>query len=468
VLASPVNLVRMTGAGDGGSMHAGKNRRTRRSALLMGALVTAVFAMTACVEKTEIVQPSSTTSAPAQAGTKADGPTVVSQFPGVETSFGKLPAEARAAGTDNPIIVGMINQENTPLGSFPELRLAAAAAVKWINAELGGVGGRPIQFEPCVTTFSVEKSQACAQELVQKGAVAVTGGIDVSSKGSIPILEQNQVPLIGGVPVNDEEMQSPISFQFSGGSPGAMAAFADYAAKTQKAKKVVVIYGDYAPIHDAAVNYGSAVLRRLGVDDVTEIAYPVLSTDFLPTMTKAKQLEPDAIFLAAADTACAPAMKTAYDLGITAKMYLVGACAAPAIAEQIGEAAVAGRIFNIEGPLTESGPPEAAIYGAALAKYGPPELPIASAGTVSFRNIMNLYALMTELGPDNISRPSLLAQARSAVNHPSFNGHAYTCDGKQVPNLPALCAPQEILVEHKDGGLSQLSDWIDIPALLQG
>ena len=271
------------------------------------------------------------------------------------------------------------------------------------------------------------------------------------------------------MPVNNDEMTSPISFQFSGGSPGAMAAFADYAANTQHAKKVVVIYGDYAPIKEAAVNYGSAVLKRLGVTDVTEIAYPVTSTDFLPTLTKAKQLEPDAIFLAAADTACAPAMKTAYDLGITAKMYLVGACAAPAIADQIGEAAVAGRIFNIEGPLRVD---RAAGGRASTAPRWPstatPELPIASAGTIGFRDVMNLYAMMLELGPGP-HLPGVAARpARAAVDHPSFNGHNYTCDGKQVPDLPALCAPQEILVEHRDGTLAQLTDWIDVPALLQG
>jgi len=377
-----------------------------------------------------------------------------------------MPKTAVVAGTENPIVVGMINQENTPLGSFPELRLAADAAVKFINNELGGVDGRPIQFEPCISTFSVEKSQACAQELVQKGAVTVTGGIDISSNGSIPILEQNQVPMIGGVPVNNDEMISPISFQFSGGSPGAMVAFAHYAAETQGAKKVAVIYGDYPPIKLAAVDYGVAELNRLGVTDVTEIAYPILSTDFLPVLTRAQENHPDAIILSAADTACAPAMRTAKDLGITATMYLVGACAAPSIADEIGEAAVAGRIFNVEGPITVDHNVDAQIYGAAVAKYGDPSLPAASAGTVSFRNIMNIYSLMKDLGPNNISRQSLLGAVRAAVDRPSFNGHAYTCDGKQVPNLPALCAPQEILAIHENGTLRQLTDWIDVPAIL--
>jgi len=442
----------------------GRHRLTAGVVLVVLALV--ALTLTGCVEKTEVVQaPSDTTAAPSQAGSATDGPTVVSQFPGAQTSAGTFPEAPVAAGSADPIVVGMINQENTPLGSFPELRLAADAAVQFINAELGGVDGRPIQFEPCITTFSVEKSQACAQDLVQKGAVAVTNGIDISSNGSIPILEQNQVPMIGGVPVNNDEMQSPISFQFSGGSPGAMVAFANYAATVQHAHKVAMIYGDYASIKEAALDYGVAELQRQGVTDITEVPYPITSTDFLPVLTKANENHPDAIILVAADTACAPAMKTAKDLGITATMYLVGSCAAPTIAEEIGEDAVAGRIFNVEGPITGADV-DTKVYGAALAKYGDPDLPLASAGTVSFRNIMNLWSLMKQVGGDKVSKETLLATVRAARDHPSFGGHPYTCDGQQVPNLPALCAPQQILVVHEDGGLQQLTDWIDVPALL--
>ena len=71
-----------------------------------------------------------------------------------------------------------------------------------INEELGGVGVLPIELVSCITTFSVEQSQACAQQMVQSGAVAVIGGIDVTSNGSIPVLEQNGIPYIGGIPVN--------------------------------------------------------------------------------------------------------------------------------------------------------------------------------------------------------------------------------------------------------------------------
>jgi len=416
-----------------------------------------------CVEKIDQTATVGTDDTALPTSGSATAP-VVEQFAGERTAFGVVPAEPIEA-TGEPIRIGMINQENTPLGSFPELRLGVEAAVEFINTELGGVGGRPLELVTCVTTFSVEQSQACAQQMVQNDVVAVVGGIDITSNGSIPILEQNQIPYIGGIPVNFDEMRSPISFQFSGGAPGAMVAFADYAARVQGAKRVAIAYGEYQSIEAAALDYGAETLKRMGVTDVVEVPFPVTTTDFLPVLTKANEGNPDAIFLAAADSACAPAMKTAQDLGITAKLYLVGACAAPGIADQVGQEAVEGRIFNVEGPVSQNDR-EGQLYFAVLARYGDPSLEGASAATVSFRGAMNLYALLDDLGPDDISRAALLDRVRSTRNQPSFDGHDYTCDGQQVPDLPALCSPQQILVVRKGANLEPITDWIDVPAIL--
>jgi branched-chain amino acid transport system substrate-binding protein len=438
--------------------------RVPSKAWVAAALATVAALTTGgCVEKVDQVE-SSPTSVTAEGPTTSTG-AVVESFAGERMSFGIVPSQpVRAEG--EPILVGMINQEDTPLGSFPELRLGAEAAVRFINEELGGVGGRPIELVPCITSFSVEKSQACAQSLVQRGVVAVAGGIDITSNGSIPILEQNNMPYVGGIPVNFDEMRSPISFQFSGGAPGAFVAFADYAATVQRAQRVAVVYADYQSIKAGAIDYGVATLRNAGVTDITEVAFPITTTDFVPVIRKAAESNPDAIFLGAADTACAPAMKTAHELGLSAKLYLVGACAAPGIAEQVGEAAVAGRIFNVEGPVG-GGDREGPLYFEVIERHGDPELPAQSAATVTFRSMMNLYALLDEIGPD-VSSEDVLDLVRSARNRPSFNGHAYTCDGQQVPDLPALCAPQQVLVERSEGTITALTDWIDVPSILRG
>ena len=436
-----------------------------------------VLTLTACVEKVEQVEAPAATgvdggdaanadlAADLMGGDLAGGLPVVERFPGADVSFGTLPDAPEAADPDaEPIKIGMINQEDTPLGSFPELRLADEAGVAFINTELGGVGGRPIELVPCITTFSPEKSQACAQQLVQDGVVAVLGGIDITSTGSIPVLDQNAMPYVGGIPINADEMTSPYSFQFGGGTPGAFVAFAEHAAD-EGAQKVAVAYADFGPIKSAAVDYGVGVLEARGVTDVVEIPFPITTTDFLPVLTAAAEGDPDAIFLVAADSACAPAMTTAADLGITADLYLVGACAAPTIADEVGEAAVEGRIFNIEGPISGEDV-EGQVYLAVVGTYGDPDLAAAGAGTVSFRSLMNLYALLEELGPDDISPASITEALRATEDQPSFNGHAYTCDGRQIPALPAMCSPQEILVVRRDGALAPLTDWIDVPAIV--
>jgi branched-chain amino acid transport system substrate-binding protein len=454
-------------------------RGSGRIVLLALALLTCVALLSGCVERVEIVQGGSGGTGPNGTGLgdaaaranvvggqdKSDG-SVVAKYAGTKMSFGTVPAQAQKAGGGDPIRIGMINQENTPLGSFPELRLGAQAAVDFINAELGGVDGRPVELIPCITTFSVEKSRACAQELVAKDVDVVTGGIDITSNGSIPVLEQNKMPYVGGIPINFDEMRSPISFQFSGGVPGAFTAFAYDAATRLKAKKVAVTYGDYASIKSAGVDYGVGTLKKLGVTDVADLPFPITTTDFLPVLTKANEGNPDAIFLGAADTSCAPAMKTAKELGIQAKLYLVGSCLAPSIPAQIGEEAVEGRIFNIEGPKGNDDP-EAKIYFDIVAKYGDPQLPAASSATISFRDVLNIYAALKEIGPANVSPESIIDFFRKAKDRPSFTGHPYTCDGRQIPDLPALCAPQQLLVERRNKSIVPLGDWVDIPALVK-
>ncbi len=439
----------------------------RRANRCLAVLCAAALLLTAaCTEERRADSTASTSgdgessNMDVQGGSQADADAVVVRHAGEEASFGVV-ADAPVVAEGDPIKIGMINQEDTPLGSFPELRLGAQAAVDFINAELGGVGGRPIELIPCTTQFNPEQSKACAQELVQEDVIAVAGGIDVTSNGSIPVLEQNGIPYVGGVPVNLDEMQSPISFQFSGGMAGAFVGFAKHAADNG-AKKVVVVYTDYPPIKVAA-DYGTGALRELGVTDIVEIPFDVLTTDFLPVVTKAASEDADAIFFAAADSGCAPVMKTAHDLGVEAQMYLVGACAAPGIAEEIGEDAVIGSIFNVEGPIEPN--TDTKIYGDAVAKYGDPDLPAASAATVSFRSMMNLWMALDEVGPD-VTSETLVEQFRNSVDHPSFTGHPFTCDGEQMPGLLAMCAPHQILVLRTAEGLEQETDWIDVPAIV--
>ena len=67
-----------------------------------------------------------------------------------------------------------------------------------------------------------------------------------------------------------------------------------------------------------------------------------------------------------------------------------------------------------------------------------------------------------ELGIDPESVTTALC---SQVDATSFMGHPYTCDGRQLEGLPAMCSPQQILAELRDGQLEQIGTWVDVGAI---
>lgn len=362
-----------------------------------------------------------------------------------------------------PIKLGMINQENTAAGSFPELSQAVNAAVEFVNGELGGIDGRPIEVEVCNTEFSPAGSTACAQQFVEAEVPAVLGGIDVFGN-AIDVLEANGIPYIGGIPVSTQSMTSPISFQWSGGTWGAVVAFAHYAATELDAKSAAIVYGDFGPIADSAA-YGESVFASHDV--ATQLVpFPITATDVSSPLQAAAATDPDALIVLAADTSCKPALEGVQSLGIEAQAFYVGACAAPEIISDVDPAATNGAIFNVESPL-DGANPDFDLYRAVIAAYGDGLDPVG-AGTVSFKAFMNLYMVLSELGGDGITSESIIAALEAKVDAPSFMGHDYTCDHEQFDGLPAACSPQQILGEMNDGTLTQLGDWIDVGAIYQG
>ncbi len=375
-----------------------------------------------------------------------------------KSTLGDLVPDEPTKATGKPIELGMINQENTPAGSYPELSQAVAAGTRFINEELGGVHGRPIEVDVCNTEFSAEGSTSCGQKYVEAKVPAVLGGIDVFGNG-IETLADNGIPYIGGIPISFASVKSPNSFQWSGGTWGAAVAFSWYAAEELHAKKVSIVYGDFGSITHSAEDAQRVLESRKVAAQM--VPYPIMATDISSALNAAAATKPDALLILAADTGCKAGFDGISSLGIEAATFYVGACAAPSIIDEAGPAKTNGAIFNVEGPVGRTPPnPDFVLYSAVIEKYGNGLDPVG-AGTVSFRSLMNLYMILD--GIDGEITPKAITDAlKSQVDAPSFSGHPYTCDGKQYPGLPAMCSPQQVLAQMKDGTLSQLGDWIDV------
>lgn len=394
---------------------------------------------------------------------------VVSLYAGQQWFLGEVPRTASAVDDSKaPIKVGFINIDSGPIAASPELHQATDAAVAFINAELGGVDGHRIELIACESDLGVDKAQACARKMVQENVVAVLNGLNLSAGAATKILEENEIPWVGGIPLDEAEMRSPIAFHFSGGSPGAFVAFADHAAHQLKAERVAVIYTNVPQVATPIKDYGISLLESFGVE-VTELPFDLLG-DPTTAVNKAAASDPDALIVGAADTGCPKIMQAIADLEMKAAVYMVGSCADRKWVDQVGADKVIGTMFNVENRIDQSASKSAdtEIYNEAITKYGK-GVNALGAATVSFKSAMNLYSVML----DQTGLPTaagIITTFRAARDRPSFDGHPYTCDGKQVPGLPSLCAAHAVLIRMDGAGLtdySEVSDgWIDVPKIL--
>lgn len=426
----------------------------RRLAVVAGAI--ALVALAACSEPLPKESATPTTTLPGSDGC-ADEASVLACTPKGTMLDSFLPAKPTKA-TGTPIKIGTINQDTGAAGAFPELTAADRTAIDFINNELNGVDGHPIELVTCDTQFSPDLSQACAQQMVAENVDAVVGGIDVWGTG-ITTLENNGIPYVGGIPVSLQAARSPVSFQFSGGIWGAVLGHGEYALREHGAKRIAIIAADFGPITDAA-KLGQRVLEQRGVD-TTLISVAAINADMVQALNTAAQSDPDAIIALTADSGCKPTMLTAQQLGLKVPILYTGACAAPKIVDSVNGAAD-GAVFNLEADL-DPGNPDNVLYQLISARYGTKYgYERLSAGTVSFRAMMNLYAVLRTIGGDDVTRERVLEAFRSGRNHASFFGHPYTCDGHQLEGYPAMCSPQQSLGRLNGGAVTAVTGWLDV------
>jgi branched-chain amino acid transport system substrate-binding protein len=380
-----------------------------------------------------------------------------------------LPSGAKKRAALAPIVIGMINQENTPAGSFPENSQAAKAAVAYIDKELNGFEGHPLKLVLCTTVGTPESATTCANKLAAMKPLFITSGVDFGTVASMPILQAAGIPYIGGVPLLAPELTSPNAYFFIGGSAAAFPAEAVYLARDLKAKKVNIIYTDNAAGAAAAGVFGKNIMVTLGMDanNIKLIPEKADAADFTPSMTAANANSPDAILILFAAQGCSRAMQAKQSLGVKAKMFYPGSCADKTVLAA-GGAGANGAYFNSETRLfTDTSSKEVVLYRAKLAKYGGKNPVYSNFSQDSFAAIMNTYELFKEIGYAKLNSKSLVAKLKSTVNHHNFMGFPYSCNGKRSP-FPSVCNAHVRMVQYQDGKFKDVAGkWISGATLIK-
>ncbi len=407
-----------------------------------------------------------------------DGDDAMAEDDGGEPAAGGDLADRYAPqgeATGEPIKVGFQNPEGDPAGSFPEYSEGARAAVAFINAELGGLGGRPIELDVCVMAITPDDSQRCANELSADGVELAMSSLNFFGN-HFPIYQGSEIPVVVGTPitVGDFTSEGVFSVGAGGGCLGTHTAMVMTATQIVpeiegvEPNRISVPWADTPP---GVVCYYDLEAKPLDVlngsvpgdselagtlPELEHIGVPVLpgSADVTAQATEVLDFDPDVIMYSAQGADCWTFVDAMGRLGWSSDetpLVLSGACIDFTAMEQAGELAegiyfvgspgqVTGDLETIEGDQDLL---DATIYQTKAIEYGMSEDDLFKGfGTQGWSLFMNTWLRAQEIvaAGGEVTGQSLADAFAATDDSPAFGSPTISCAQAPEPYV-AVCNP---------------------------
>jgi branched-chain amino acid transport system substrate-binding protein len=187
----------------------------------------------------------------------------------------------------SPVTIGWVNEQGGPPSqTFPEATRAAQATVKYINSQLGGVHGHPVQLATCFIVTSEAQGTTCGQQMQNtKGVEAIAEGIDAIGNASMYSVLNGSIPTLVGVSADPADDTGKNVFELEGGGTSATVAFGPFMRKQFPNAKTVAIAYQNLP---GSVPISQAIQKSAQANGftVTMIPYSSTATDLTGPATE--------------------------------------------------------------------------------------------------------------------------------------------------------------------------------------
>jgi branched-chain amino acid transport system substrate-binding protein len=391
---------------------------------------------------------------------------------GADTASGTSSASSGASGnvlgepkaaSGEPIKVGIVSDGKGPTIDYSPEIPSQDAAVKYINEYLGGIDGRPIEIDRCITLHTPAGATDCANQMVRDGVVAViqnignNTGLTYKGLGDIPYFVYSS----GDPSVIKGETSHIVTNVL-----GTQLATAPALAKDMKLKRVTVVAWDSPGTVAPVKNLLPTIYGNAGVELDTAII-PAGTADMTPQIQTALETDPDMFAIIGDPTFCTSALKAIRGSSFDGVIQTVSSCIDPASAASIpnGYEGIRMGTASSKNPDDE----ETQIYTAVMDKYAPDSEPYAGVTAGGFAVVMGFYRAMSDLTGD-VTAESVQAAASTMSEQPVplATGNTFQCNRQQVALAPSTCSAGGLVATlDKDGNPSGEYGVIDTLALLK-
>jgi branched-chain amino acid transport system substrate-binding protein len=361
----------------------------------------------------------------------------------------------------SPTAIGWVNAQGGQ-NQIPEATLGAQAAVKYVNAELGGVGGHPVTLKTCFIASAEEEGQKCGQQLLNDKSVSIIDyGAVVTGNQSLEATVAGKKPIMVGVSAAPSDSTAKNTYILYGDQTHVLAPWGTYARDFVHAKTAAVVYPSQAGANSAAA------AARKGLEDagltVKSVGYDTNATDLLGPLTAAGGQSADVLVPMTDAAGCVNLAKALKQIGSGKPVVSNPLCLSPQVAQGLGDLPQ-GWVFGIAQILpSDATQPDAKAYVAASTKYGLKPADTANPyAALGWDSVLTTVKLMNKVGADKITPAAMSAQLKSFKGPLIMGAPSVSC-GK-YPDAPAVCNDQTTFYKYLGKGkFQQVSTWLTPP-----
>ena len=363
-----------------------------------------------------------------------------------------------------PVYIGWINQQGGQQQIGALATNGARLAVKYVNAELGGVGGHPIALKTCFIASAEEEGTTCGQRLAADKQVSVIdeGGVAIGVQSLYSTIGGAK-PVIAGVaatPIDSVQRNSVILF---GDVTHVLGPFGTYAKDVLHAKTAALIYPNIAGIIQGATAINDS-LQRAGVK-VKKVGYSPSQTDLIGPLTSAGAQTADMVIPYSDASGCVNLAKGLKQLGITDAKKIVSAplCLNSQVMAGLGgdfpiwTYAIASSLF---GDKTDPGVP---TYLKVAQSYGATEDAPDPWNIVAFSQVLTTVRFLNQVGYDHLTPQAVLQKAKTFTGPVALGAPELKC-GK-YGGAPAVCNDRAQFFQYQGKrNFTKVAGWLTPPS----
>jgi branched-chain amino acid transport system substrate-binding protein len=362
----------------------------------------------------------------------------------------------------SPVAIGWVNGQGGQQQN-PEATLGAQAAVKYINAELGGVDGHPVTLKTCFIASAEEEGQKCGQRLLNDKSVSMIDyGAVVTGNQSLEATVAGKKPIMIGVSASPADSTAKNTYILYGDQTHVLAPWGTYARDVLHAKTAAVIYPSQAGANSAAAA-AKRGLEAAGVK-VKSVGYDTNATDLLGPLTAAGGQRADIVVPMTDAAGCVNLAKALKQIGSTRPVVSNPLCLSPQVAQGLGGDLPAGWVFGIAQSLPgDATQPDARAYLGASTRHGlKPAIAANPYAALGWDSILTTVKLMNQVGANKITPAAMTARLKSFKGPLIMGAPSVSC-GK-YRDAPAVCNDRTTFYKYLGKRkFQQVSKWLTPP-----